>query len=177
MMRSRGLGLGGSMDNVIVMDDYKVLNSGGLRYDDEIVKHKILDAIGDLYLAGQPLIGAYHAFKSGHALNNQSGARAAGRCQRVRDRHLRRCRRRRPPAWPNWHRPGERDGSGGHAAMLIFRWIVFLLLVAGALSFAMYIATGQVRYRAWGLRVVKWTMVAALAFFAVLILERMALMI
>ncbi len=71
MMRSRGLALGGSMDNAIVMDDYKVLNSGGFRYDDEIVKHKILDAIGDLYLAGQPLLAAYSAFKSGHALNNK----------------------------------------------------------------------------------------------------------
>lgn len=71
LMRSRGLGLGGSMDNAIVVDDYKVLNAGGLRYDDEFVKHKILDAIGDLYVAGHPLIGAYSAFKSGHALNNK----------------------------------------------------------------------------------------------------------
>lgn len=71
MMRSRGLGLGGSMDNAIVVDDYKVLNAGGLRYDDEFVKHKILDAIGDLHVAGHPLIGAYSAFKSGHALNNK----------------------------------------------------------------------------------------------------------
>jgi UDP-3-O-[3-hydroxymyristoyl] N-acetylglucosamine deacetylase len=71
MMRSRGLALGGSMDNAIVMDDYKVLNSGGFRYDDEIVKHKILDAIGDLYLAGRPLLASYSAFKSGHALNNK----------------------------------------------------------------------------------------------------------
>ena len=71
MMRARGLGRGGSMDNVIVLDDYKVLNSGGLRYDDEFVKHKILDAIGDLYLVGHPLLAAYSAFKSGHALNNK----------------------------------------------------------------------------------------------------------
>ena len=71
MMRARGLGLGGSMDNAIVVDDYKVLNAGGLRYDDEFVKHKILDAIGDLHVAGHPLIGAYSAFKSGHALNNK----------------------------------------------------------------------------------------------------------
>lgn len=71
MMRSRGLALGGSMDNAIVMDDYKVLNRGGFRYDDEIVKHKILDAIGDLYLVGHPLLAAYRAFKSGHALNNK----------------------------------------------------------------------------------------------------------
>jgi UDP-3-O-[3-hydroxymyristoyl] N-acetylglucosamine deacetylase len=71
LMRSRGLGLGGSLDNVVVVDDYKVLNSGGLRYDDEFVKHKILDAIGDLFVIGHPLIGAYSAFKSGHALNNK----------------------------------------------------------------------------------------------------------
>jgi UDP-3-O-[3-hydroxymyristoyl] N-acetylglucosamine deacetylase len=71
MMRSRGLGLGGNMDNVIVIDDYKVLNSDGLRYDDEFVKHKILDAIGDLHIAGKPLLASYTAYKSGHALNNR----------------------------------------------------------------------------------------------------------
>ena len=71
LMRSRGLGLGGSMDNAIVVDDYRVLNAGGLRYDDEFVKHKILDAIGDLHVTGHPLLGAYTAFKSGHALNNK----------------------------------------------------------------------------------------------------------
>lgn len=71
LMRSRGLGLGGSMDNVIVLDRYKVLNSDGLRYGDEFVKHKMLDAIGDLALAGHPLLAAYSAFKSGHALNNR----------------------------------------------------------------------------------------------------------
>jgi len=71
MMRSRGLGLGGSMDNAIVVDDYRVLNAEGLRYDDEFVKHKILDAIGDLYIVGRPLLAAYRAFRSGHALNNK----------------------------------------------------------------------------------------------------------
>lgn len=71
MMRARGLGLGGSMDNVIVIDDYRVLNAEGLRYDDEFVKHKILDAMGDMHVAGKPLIGAYTAFKGGHALNNR----------------------------------------------------------------------------------------------------------
>ncbi len=70
-MRARGLGLGGSMDNVIVVDDSRVLNAEGLRYDDEFVKHKILDAIGDLHIAGKPLLAAYTAFKSGHALNNK----------------------------------------------------------------------------------------------------------
>ena len=69
-MRSQGLALGGSLDNAIVMDEYRVLNLDGLRYEDEFVKHKALDAIGDLYLLGHPVIGAYSAYKSGHALNN-----------------------------------------------------------------------------------------------------------
>ena len=71
MLRSNGLALGGGLDNAIVMDDYKVLNTDGLRYDDEFVKHKILDAMGDLYLIGKPLIASYTAFRSGHAMNNQ----------------------------------------------------------------------------------------------------------
>lgn len=70
-MRERNLGLGGSMDNAIVLDEYRVLNDDGLRYADEFVRHKILDAVGDLYLAGHPIIGAYEGFKSGHALNNK----------------------------------------------------------------------------------------------------------
>ena len=70
MMRSHGLARGGGLDNAIVMDDYKVLNSDGLRYDDEFVKHKILDAMGDLFLVGRPLLAAYSAFRSGHAMNN-----------------------------------------------------------------------------------------------------------
>ncbi len=70
MMRANGLAMGGGLDNAIVMDDYKVLNSDGLRYDDEFVKHKILDAMGDLYLLGKPLLASYSAFRSGHAMNN-----------------------------------------------------------------------------------------------------------
>lgn len=70
-LRTHGLALGGSMDNAIVMDEYRVLNSDGLRYEDEFVKHKVLDAIGDLYILGHPLIGAFTAYKSGHALNNR----------------------------------------------------------------------------------------------------------
>jgi UDP-3-O-[3-hydroxymyristoyl] N-acetylglucosamine deacetylase len=71
MLRANGLALGGGLDNAIVMDDYRVLNSEGLRYDDEFVKHKILDAMGDLYILGKPLLAAYSAFRSGHAMNNQ----------------------------------------------------------------------------------------------------------
>lgn len=70
-LRAVGLARGGSLDNAIVMDEYRVLNADGLRYEDEFVKHKILDAIGDLYLIGHPLIARYVACKSGHGLNNQ----------------------------------------------------------------------------------------------------------
>lgn len=70
-MRDRNLGLGGSMDNAIVLDDFRVLNEDGLRYADEFVRHKILDAVGDLYLAGHAILGAYEGYKSGHALNNK----------------------------------------------------------------------------------------------------------
>ena len=69
-MRAQGLALGGNLDNAIVMDDYRILNADGLRFEDEFVKHKVLDAIGDLYLLGHPLIGAFSGYKSGHALNN-----------------------------------------------------------------------------------------------------------
>jgi len=69
-MRAQGLALGGNLDNAIVMDEYRVINPDGLRFEDEFVKHKVLDAIGDLYLLGHPLIGAFSGYKSGHALNN-----------------------------------------------------------------------------------------------------------
>ena len=69
-MRANGLALGGGLDNAIVMDDTRVLNEGGLRYAEEFAKHKILDAIGDLYCVGHPMLAAYNAFRSGHALNN-----------------------------------------------------------------------------------------------------------
>ena len=93
-MRAAGLALGGSLQNAIVLDETRVLNSEGLRYENEFVKHKVLDAIGDLYLLGHPLIGQYTAFKSGHALNNLLAARAARAPRRLRDRDVRRPRRR-----------------------------------------------------------------------------------
>jgi UDP-3-O-[3-hydroxymyristoyl] N-acetylglucosamine deacetylase len=70
-LRSRNLALGGSMDNAIVLDDYRVLNEDGLRYEDEFVRHKILDAVGDLFLIGGNILGAFSGYKSGHALNNR----------------------------------------------------------------------------------------------------------
>ena len=69
-LRASGLAMGGSLENAVVMDEFRVLNTDGLRYADEFVKHKILDAIGDLYLLGHPVIGAFSAHKSGHGLNN-----------------------------------------------------------------------------------------------------------
>lgn len=71
VLRANNLALGGSMENAVVVDDYRILNDDGLRYEDEFVKHKVLDAIGDLYLLGRSLIGAFSGHKSGHALNNQ----------------------------------------------------------------------------------------------------------
>lgn len=70
-LRSHGLALGGTLDNAIVLDEYRILNAEGLRYADEFVKHKVLDAVGDLYLAGHPILGAFTAYKSGHGLNNK----------------------------------------------------------------------------------------------------------
>ena len=71
MLRSRKLAQGGNLDNAVVLDDFRILNEDGLRYENEFVKHKILDAVGDLYLLGRPLIGAFKGHKSGHALNNR----------------------------------------------------------------------------------------------------------
>ena len=93
-MRAAGLTLGGSLQNAVVLDDYRVLNTEGLRYDNEFVKHKVLDAIGDLYLLGHPLIGQYTAFKSGHGLNNALARALLARSGRVRDRHVQGRRRR-----------------------------------------------------------------------------------
>jgi UDP-3-O-[3-hydroxymyristoyl] N-acetylglucosamine deacetylase len=70
-LRAANLGLGASLDNVVALDDYRVVNHDGLRYDNEFVRHKILDAVGDLYLLGHPVVGAFTAYKSGHALNNK----------------------------------------------------------------------------------------------------------
>ena len=70
-LREDGLALGGGLDNALVLDEFRLLNADGLRFADEFIRHKLLDAIGDLYLLGRPLLGAFTAHKSGHALNNQ----------------------------------------------------------------------------------------------------------
>ena len=110
-LRNSGLALGGSLDNAIVMDEYRVLNSDGLRYDDEFVKHKVLDAIGDLYVLGKPLIGSFHAYKSGHALNNQL-LRALLADQEawemVSFQQWKRPRKRWPAGMPSWPEIGHK---------------------------------------------------------------------
>ncbi len=78
MLRAKNLALGASLDNAVALDDYRVVNPDGLRYDDEFVRHKILDAVGDLFLVGYPILGHYHAYKSGHALNNQLACKVLG---------------------------------------------------------------------------------------------------
>jgi UDP-3-O-[3-hydroxymyristoyl] N-acetylglucosamine deacetylase len=108
MLRNNGLALGGGLDNAIVMDDYKVLNSDGLRYDDEFAKHKILDAIGDLYLIGKPILGAYSAFRSGHGLNNKL-LRAMIEQPETWEMVTFESERQAPRALPCPPRPGERD--------------------------------------------------------------------
>ena len=130
VMRSRGLGLGGSMDNAIVVDDYRVLNADGLRYDDEFVKHKILDAIGDMHVAGQPLLASYTAFKSGHALNNLLLRKLLADATALRDRQLRAMRPRRRAALPSWRRPG--DARSVPLADADLPLVFGLLLLAGA---------------------------------------------
>ena len=165
MMRSNGLALGGGLDNAIVMDDYKVLNAGGLRYDDEFVKHKILDAMGDLYLLGKPLLAAYSAFRSGHAMNNVLlrellAQQDAWEVVTFDDE------RQAPAALRKRCEPGKAtcpDCPRGRLAAVA--------RCCSAVS-RIYAATGQVRYRRYGLVIVKWTVIAGLAFFAVLFVIR-----
>ena len=122
-MRSRGLGLGGSLDNVVVVDDSRVLNADGLRYADEFAKHKILDAIGDLHVLGQPLLAAYSAYRSGHALNNKLLRALLADPSGARDGHLRRCRPGAEGLCASWHRhgdlpPGVRPAAAGRRPVL-----------------------------------------------------------
>ena len=122
MMRSRGLALGGSLDNAVVVDEFKVLNSEGLRYDDEFVKHKILDAIGDLVLVGQPLLAAYSAFKSGHALNNRLVRELLARSHRPGRSSPSTTRPRRPPVSRSWRRRGDPRAARRRAGEESSRW-------------------------------------------------------
>jgi UDP-3-O-acyl-N-acetylglucosamine deacetylase len=127
MMRARGLGLGGSMDNVIVVDDYRVLNADGLRYDDEFVKHKILDAIGDMHVAGKPLIWRLHRLQGRPCAEQPAAAPAAGRPTAYDIVSFDKQPTRR--AAPSWPRPRLAPRPGEHHAG--FRLVFGLLLLAG----------------------------------------------
>jgi hypothetical protein len=118
-----------------------VLNADGLRYDDEFVKHKILDAMGDLYIMGKPLLAAYSAFRSGHALNNKLLRELLAHTGRLRGRHLRGREKRARAVSPKWHAPGRRQGA--QHPMLLFRWAILLLLLVAGVAFAFYAGTGQ----------------------------------
>ena len=98
-LRDSGLALGGGLDNAVVLDEHRVLNTEGLRFADEFIRHKVLDAIGDLYLLGRPLLGAFTAHKSGHALNNRL-ARAALADPAALEESCSSAPRKRPPASP-----------------------------------------------------------------------------
>ena len=157
------------MDNAIVVDDQRVLNAEGLRYDDEFVKHKILDAIGDLYIAGKPLLASYTAFKSGHALNNKLLRTLLADAERLRDRDLRRRVAGAARASPSWRRRGDR------AEMALFP--PGLRPAAASPRCCASRCTSAPATSPWrrrGVAIVKWTVIAALGFFAVLIAQRLA---
>jgi hypothetical protein len=178
-----GLGLGGSLQNAIVLDEYRVLNSEGLRYDNEFVKHKVLDAIGDLYLLGHPLIGQYTAFKSGHGLNNAlaRALQGAPRSLRARRRSCRRptCR----SAFQDWQalaaeRRDARDrrrwssGRPSHRrprSVILVACCCFSALAAIAVSALLYLYSKDRRYLRFIGQVLKFALVilaVILIFFA-----------
>jgi hypothetical protein len=172
MMRANGLALGGGLDNAIVMDDYKVLNSDGLRYNDEFVKHKILDAMGDLYLAGQAAAGRLQRVPLRPRDEQQAAARTARAQGRLRSRHLRGREEKRPGVC----HAGARLVA---AAQGIFPCCCF----AGSSCCFCWPpwwpscftpAPARRASSASGLIILKWTLIAAFGFFAVLMLERVA---
>ena len=153
-MRSAGLALGGSLQNAIVLDETRVLNTEGLRYDNEFVKHKVLDAIGDLYLLGRPLIGQYTAFKPGHALNNALARALLARTDAwdlVSFDTRRRCPLRVP-------------GLGGHRRRLILvRLLLFLSLAAIGAALLMWLIKRDRRYLRFIGLTLKFTILVLLA--------------
>ena len=151
------------------MDDYRVLNADGLRYDDEFVKHKILDAMGDLYLLGKPLLAAYSAFRSGHALNNKLLRALLAQPRRLGGRDL----RGRAAGAGRLRAARARLVGSPPACCCSARRSCCLLLAAGV-CFAFYAAHRRSRATgAWAGSSLKWTLLAALGFFAVLIAERL----
>ena len=205
-MRAAGLGLGGSLQNAIVLDEVRVLNSEGLRYDNEFVRHKVLDAIGDLYLLGHPLIGQYTAHKSGHALNNALARALLARPDAVAHRHLRRGRRRSERVLRLAHRRGLMrrgragfrppgagvcgPGPGGRRAspdalpraqarppMIIVRLLLVLGLAASASRFVLFLVTRDRRYLRFIGQIVKVLLVVFAGVMVFFVVERVLLML
>jgi hypothetical protein len=137
------------MDNAIVMDDYKVLNAGGLRYDDEFVKHKILDAMGDLYLVGKPLLASLQRVSLGPRPEQPAAARVAQSPTVLGCGDF--CRRQ--VGAQGFCAIGACLVTGAADTMLLFRWTMLMLLLAAAASFVFWVGTGQERYKLWGLKI------------------------
>ncbi len=183
-MRAQGLGLGGSLDNAVVMDEYRVLNSDGLRYEDEFVKHKVLDAIGDLYLLGHPLIGAFSAHKSGHALNNKLARALLLEDDGVGIRHASSARKRLPPSSAcRRSTPDTRPRAAGRDGLAIsqpmtavaLRVVGFLVLIAIGASLVTYLVTKDRRWLRFGWQILKYSLILVLIVLAFLALERLIL--
>ena len=162
-LRAQGLALGGSLDNAIVMDEYRVLNAEGLRLPDEFVRHKVLDAIGDLYLAGHPLLGAFSAHKSGHALNNQ----------------LLRALLADASAWElvSFNRMEEAPGArspplSAARLMLLLRIVGVLTAITIGAGILAYLFSGDKRYLRLSGRVAKYALIFVLVVLALMFLER-----
>ena len=156
------------------MDEYRVLNSDGLRYEDEFVKHKVLDAIGDLYLLGHPLIGAFSGYKSGHALNNlllrrlleQQHAWEYVRFERIEDAPL--------------SSPGSRSRLEPRASpppVFVLRLIAVLSLLAIAIAFGLFLYTRDRRYLTWTWRILQFALVFVIAVMVLYVLERLLLVV
>ncbi len=183
-MRAQGLALGGSLDNAIVMDEYRVLNTDGLRYEDEFVKHKVLDAIGDLYLLGHPLIGAFSGHKTGHALNNQLLRRLVEDKPSWELRELRAPRGRAGlPHLAAAARACEARalaaaaGAASADRAAFSGWSALLVLIAIVGSLVLYLFTRNRRFLTFAWRVFQFAFVFLLVFMALYVLERLVLVI
>jgi hypothetical protein len=166
-MRSQGLALGGSLENAIVMDEYRVLNADGLRYGDEFVKHKVLDAVGDLYLLGHPLAGRLLRPQVRPRPQQQAAARPAGRPGGLGDGQLR-AHRRRPRLGGKTVRPA----GLAVPAMLLLRIVGVLVAITVGAGIVAFLFTRDRRYLRLSWQVAKFAGLFALLVLALMFLER-----
>jgi hypothetical protein len=168
-LRENGLAQGGGLDNAVVLDEYRVLNADGLRYNDEFVKHKVLDAIGDLYLLGHPLLASFVAHKSGHALNNAAGPRTARQPPMPGSTSLSKTTSRHPSP----SSVGSRCRSSDE--MWLLRLLAVLTVIAVGCGIAAFLLTRDSRYLQFSWRLFRYSLVIALLVFALMIIERVAI--